>query len=641
MSPLSRRVYAIAAIVLATVIFVAVNIAADASLTTERLDLTQNGIYSLSRGTKNILSHLDEPVTLRFFFSKKAASEYAQINTYASRVRDLLREYQARSHGRLVLEEIDPEPYTPAEDEATADGLTGAPTDTGDLVYFGVVGTNTIDGKEVVPFFSQDREPYLEYDLSSLVYRLSTPKKPVVGIVSSLPLETGNGGMAAAMQGRSQPFMIYEELAKTYATRMLEANFDKVPPDVDVLMIVDPPQLAAQQRYAIDQFVLRGGRALVFVDPMSELAGQGQGMMGEASPPSSSDLPQLFRAWGIIYNPGKVLADRQLAQRVQTSSDPRNPVTSYPIWLHLGSANFAGKDQVTANLQSLNLASTGALFPLAHATTIFLPLVTSSNQASLLDAAQVKLTSRPQDLMGMVQPTGERYVIAARISGPARTAFPAGLPGGPADSLKNAPHQIKVSTGPINVVVMADSDIFDDRFWVRVESLYGHRIAAPFADNAAFVLNAIENLTGSGDLISLRTRATDNRPFVVVQDLQARAQAQFQQEADALQARLTDTQTRLHALEQGGAANGQPTHSTTLTADQQAEITRFKHELVETRTALRDVQGNLRKEVDALGSFLAFVNIALMPILVALFAIAVALLRRRRRARALAFEAAR
>ncbi|MGD0189663.1 MAG: Gldg family protein [Rhizomicrobium sp.] len=637
MSHITRRVYAITAIVLAAVIFVALNIASDAWLTTDRLDLTENGIYSMSAGTKHILSHLDEPIALKFFYSKKTAAEYAQINSYAARVRDLLTEYQARSHGKIILEEIDPEPYTPAEDEAAANGLNGAATDSGDLVYFGLVGTNAIDGKEVIPFFSQEREPYLEYDLSSLVYRLATPKKPVIGIVSSLPLEAGAGGIAAMMQGRSQPFMIYEELAKTYTTNTLEANFTSIPADVDVLMVVHPTQLSPQQQYAIDQFVLKGGRALVFVDPNSELAGQSQAMMSQNPGPSSSDLPQLFKAWGIAYSPEKVVGDRELAQRVQTSTDPRNPVVSYPVWLHLGSANFDGKDQITASLQSLNLASVGALFPAAHATTTFSPLVTSSNQASLIDAIQAKMNPRPQDLMALVEPTGDRYTIAARLSGPAKTAFPAGPPGLSADALKTAPKQIKVSAGPINVVVMADSDIFDDRFWVRVENILGHRVAAPFADNAAFVLNAIENLTGSSDLISLRTRATNNRPFTVVQDLQAHAQAQYQQEADALQQQLTDTQNRLHELEQGGSTNGQATNSATLTPEQQAEITRFKRVLADTRTQLRDVQHNLRREVDALGSLLAFVNIALVPILVAIFAIVLAVLRRRRRARALAF----
>jgi ABC-type uncharacterized transport system involved in gliding motility auxiliary subunit len=630
MKPLSRRIYALAAIVLAAVIFVAVNIAADATFTTERLDLTATGVYTLAHGTKRTIEKLQEPITLKFFYSKKIAAGYAQINAYAGRVRDLLEEYAARSHGKIILEEIDPEPFTPAEDEASADGLSGAPTDSGDNVYFGLVGTNTIDGKEVVPFFSQDREPYFEYDVTSLIYRLSTPKKPVLGIISSLPLDTGAGGMAAMMQGQSQPFMIYEELNQTYATKMLDPNFDRIPADVDVLMIAHPGALAPAQTYAIDQFVLAGGRALVFVDPMSELSGAAQSMGGEGSGPPSSDLPQLFRAWGIAYDPNKIVADRQLAQAVQVPGSGGDSVARYPIWLHLDTADFDAKDQITANLQVLNLASVGALRQAPHATTNFLPLVMSSNQAGLIDSIEVKMNTRPQDLMQQIEPTGERYVIAARVSGPAKTAFPGGPPPGAAKSV-----QLKASKGPINVIVMADSDIFDDKFWVHVENLYGKKIAAPFADNAAFVLNAVENLSGSSDLISLRTRATNNRPFVVVQKLQADAQAQFQQQEDALQQRLTDTETRLHALEQGGSTNGQPSTTAGLAPDQQAEIDRFKRELIDTRTELRDVQSNLRKDIDTLGAILAFINIALVPILVACFAIGLAILRRRRRARAI------
>jgi ABC-type uncharacterized transport system involved in gliding motility auxiliary subunit len=246
--------------------------------------------------------------------------------------------------------------------------------------------------------------------------------------------------------------------------------------------------------------------------------------------------------------------------------------------------------------------------------------------------------------MSAIEPTGQRYTIAARISGPVETAFPGGpptmTPAGTAPAKPAQPtqalNQLKLSKGSINVIVMADSDIFDDRFWVRVESLYGRRLATPFADNAAFVVNAVENLSGSNDLISLRTRATSSRPFVVVRKLQGQAQARFQQEADALKQRLADTESRLHALEQGGAANNSAQSGTALTADQQREISRFRREVSATRSELRDVQRSLRKDIDALGAFLAFVNIALVPILVAAFAIVLAFLRRRRRARALA-----
>ena len=643
MKPLSRRLYALGAIALVAVIFVALNIAADATFTTTRLDLTQNGLYTLSPGTRHTLDQLQEPITLRFFYSKKVASQYAQINGYAGRVRDLLGEYAAHSHGKLLLQEIDAEPYTTAEDQASAAGLTGAPTDTGDLVYFGLVATNTIDGKQVIPFFSQEREPYLEYDLTSLIYRLTTPQKPIIGIISSLPLQTGSGGMAALLQGQAHPYMVYEELSQTYTTKLIDQNFDRIPADVSMLIIAHPPPLPPKQLYAIDQYVLNGGHALVFLDPMSELAMAAQGSGGGLQAPSSSDMKQLLRAWGVDYDPSKVVLDRGLAQAVQTSADPRNPVVRYPMWLHLDSTDFDSSDQVTANLQALNLASVGALSLLKGATTTFEPLIRSSDEASLMDAMEAHLDPNPADLMNKVEPTGKRFTIAARISGSVKTAFPGGPPkltvaGDPPSKTPAKPGapQIKMSKAPINVIIMADSDIFDDRFWVHVENLYGRRLAAPFADNGAFVLDAVENLTGSNDLISLRTRATSSRPFTVVQKLQTQAQARFQQEQDALKQKLTDTENRLHALEQGGAANISAQSGTALSPQQQVEIQRFRRELSTTRGELREVQRKLRKDIDALGAFLAFVNIALVPILVAAFAVVLAFLRRRKRAHALA-----
>ncbi|MBU6299475.1 MAG: Gldg family protein [Alphaproteobacteria bacterium] len=624
MKPLSRRIYAISAIVLAAVIFVGANIAIDATFTTNRVDLTDNGLFTLSRGTRNIIASLKEPITLKFFYSKKVAAEYAQTRAYADRVRDLLQEYAALSHGKIILEEIDPAPYTPAEDEATADGLTGAPTDSGDVVYFGLYGTNSIDGSAVIPYFSPDRENFLEYDLSSLVYRLSTPKKPKLAVISTLPLDTGFGGMQAMVQGTSRPLTIYQQLSQTYDTNMLGQNFTSIPPGTDVLMIAQPGPLNDRQNYAIDQFVMKGGRVLAFVDPNSELAAAGnanQGMRG----PSSSSLPRLFQAWGVGYNINKEIGDLDLAQQVQTSGDPRNPVTAYPVWLHLTRDQFDAHDPITANLQVLNLASVGSLHRRKDATTHFSPLVVSSHKAALLDTEEVRLIQRPGDLMSSITPTGQQYVIAARISGPAKTAFPDGPPAGAGQA------QVK-SAKDINVVVMADTDIFDDRFWVRVGNLYGRQVDAPFADNGAFVENAVENLTGSADLISLRTRATNNRPFTVVQNLQAQAQAEYQQEAQSLQQRLTDTQERLHDLQQGQGDHGA---NIAMTPKQQVEIDRFKRELIETRSELRDVQHSLRKDIDALGEFLAFMNIALVPLLVACFAFVLAWVRRRRRARAI------
>jgi ABC-type uncharacterized transport system involved in gliding motility auxiliary subunit len=635
MRPLPRRLYALAAIALAAVIFVALNIAVDSTITTARVDLTQNGLFTLSKGTRNTIAKLQEPITLKFFYSKHVAADYAQISAYAKRVRDLLQEYAALSHGNIRFEEIDPEPFTPAEDEAVADGLTGAPTDSGDMVYFGLVGTNTIDGRQTIAFFNQNREAFLEYDLTQLIYRLSTPKKPVLGVITALPLDTGPGGVMAAMQGRAQPYVAYQQLVDEYDTRMLRGAFDRIPADIDVLLIAQPPQLSDAQRYAIDQFVLRGGRVLVFVDPDSGLAAPGQGFDPQAGAPVVSNLPRLFKAWGIAFNASSVVADLDLAQRVQVSADPRDPVAIYPIWLHLTADDFDHSDPLTANLQTLNLATAGALTPVKGASTTFTPLIHSSKRAALIPGEEARTVTQPRALLAQIRPTGKDYVIAARISGPVKTAFPDGLPADvkSADSGANKeplPPQLKSSKADANIIVVADSDIFDDRFWVRVQSAFGQQVATPFADNGAFIVNAVENLMGSNDLISLRTRATNDRPFTVVQKLQANAQAEFQTEADALKSKLADTRERLRALQQGAGAKGD-----TITTAQAGEIDRFKRELLDTRSQLRQVQHNLRKDIDRLGAILAFVNIGLMPLLVAGFALGLAILRKRRRARAL------
>lgn len=622
MKPLSRRNYALAAIVLAVAAFLAFNVAIDATITNAKLDLTENGRFTLAKGTRDIINNLKEPVTLRFFFSKQAASEYAQTRAYAGRVRDLLHEYAARSHGKIILEEIDPEPYTPAEDEATAAGLSGVPTDAGDTVYFGLVGTNRIDGREVIPYFTPDREGLLEYDLSSLIYRLSTPKKHKVAIISGLPLDTGMGGMQAMMQGRSRPFAIYQELSQAYQTEILPPDFSAIPADADVLMIVHPGTLNDVQTYAIDQFVLKGGRALVFVDPNSELAAGGA-MDPNASVPVST-LPRLFQSWGISFDTHKEIGDLKLAQRVQLSQQGQ-PLL-YPIWLHLTDDNFSADDPVTANLKVLNLASAGSLRPLKSATTKFTSLIGSSTQAALLDVNQVRAQtmSNPEEIANTIAPSGQEYIIAARLTGPAKTSYPNGAPQGASGQ------EIK-ETKNINVIVMADTDIFDDRFWVRIENMFGKQVAAPFANNDAFVLNAIENLTGSSDLISLRTRATNDRPFIRVKEIQADAERQFKQQEDTLKARLSDTEQQLKNL-QSGQGGGK---SVGITAQQQQTIDTFKRQVAEIRTQLRQVQHSLRQDVDALGDVLAFINIVLVPLFVAGFALFLAWLRRRRRARAI------
>jgi ABC-type uncharacterized transport system involved in gliding motility auxiliary subunit len=601
--PFSRRGYAILVIVFAAVILLAINIAASSLLRSARVDLTENGQFTLSQGTRNVIAGIREPITLRFFFSKSATAKYASINDYAGRVSDLLREYANLSGGKIKLEEIDPEPFTEAEDQADAAGLKSQTLDTGEQVYFGLSGTNSVDGRETIPFFSAAREMYLEYDITSLLYRLSHPDKPVVSVLTSLPL--------AGLQGVAPPYTIYTELSKAYTTNMMAPEFAIIPPNTKVLLIVHPGQLNEAQSYAIDQYVLSGGRVLIFVDPKSELA-EASLMSGSPVATPSSDLKSLFAAWGVTYDSSKVVADKSLAIRVGTGVPGQGPI-SYPIWMRLQKDQFNAGDTLSASLSIVNVATAGALSPTKGAATKFIPLAITSKQASLLAVNQLQSIPQ-QNLMQVVKPTGQNYTVAARISGEAKTAFPG--KGGR-------------QSGNINVIVVADSDLLSDQFWLQTQEIGGQVIGAPFADNYALVMNAIENLSGSDDLISLRTRATRDQGFTVVRDLRARAEEQFQEQNDALEQRLKATQQRLAALERNGSQSGN-----SVNAAQNTEIEGFRRELIQTRSSLREVQRNLRKDIDALGNVLAFINIALVPLLVAAVAILLAYFRRHRRAAA-------
>jgi ABC-type uncharacterized transport system involved in gliding motility auxiliary subunit len=642
----SRRAYALGAIALGIVLFLAVNIVSNTWLGTARLDLTQNGLYTVSPGTRATLAKLEEPVTLRFYFSRESAAGYASLVAYASRVRDLLQEYAAISGGRVIVEEIDPAPFTPAEDEAVAQGLTGAPTQDGESVYFGLIGNNTLNGHEVVPFFDQGREQYLEYDLTTIIYKLSTPTRPKLGIMAGLPLEAGSGGLMAALQGNSQPFTIYTQLRNAFDVQTIEPTADRIPADITTLMVVHPAGFSDTAKYAIDQFVLRGGHAIVFVDPLSEILNQqGAGGQPDAGERTTSDLAPLFAAWGVDYDPSKIVGDAELAQQVQVGGPQGPQVTGYVAWMRMMPASFNADDPVTGNLQQLNIATAGALKKREGSTTTFTPLLTSSTTAALIDTIQIRVTQNPQDLLRRFEPTGERFTIAARVAGPAKTAYPGGAPPRtpPPGAAPDAPPEPPPVTPlpaqvneaqDINVIVMADTDLVDDRFWVQVQNLLGQRIVIPTADNGALVQNFVENMMGSNDLISLRTRERPTRPFILVDNIRRQAESQFLAEERALQDRVTQTEASLRALQGQGGGDEAPTGTPVLTAEQQKQIDTFRQDLIQTRQSLRQVQANLRQDVENLGTTLAFLNIALVPVLVSAAAIGLAVLRKRRRNRA-------
>ena len=591
---MKSRPYLWSALALSALLFLFLNLFAGNFFLDTRLDLTQSRQYTLSAGTRAIIAKLPEPVTLRFYFSRKDAADYPATTAYAKRVRDLLGHYAALSKGKIVLEDVDPEPFTPEEDRAVEAGMKPAPVNGGGAVYFGLEGSNSLDDRTAIPYFAPEREPYLEYDLTALIYQLSHPGKPKVALLSQLPLTDAPGS-------NGQPLGLYAELQRSYDITTLKFDFTDIPAGTNLLLIAHPWAVTPYQLRAIEMWVLKGGRALIFVDPMSELVQREQ----RPGAPPSSDLVALLKGWGVDYTPLKVVLDPDSAQRIRNPADPQRAATPYPLWLHLTESNFSKTDPVTASLTGVNLASAGALTRTADATTKFEPLLFSSNQASLFDRNNTLALKDPGALTAAVKPGGKPLTIAARVTG--RAVFP------------------NVTEGNINIIVVADTDIWDDRFWLDSSDPNNGSGGggAPFADNEGFVLNAVESLTGSDDLISLRARGNVDHPFTLVRQMQAEAEAQFRETLDALRARLANSQSELEQLQQGGQA-------TALTPEQSAAMDRVKREIAATRGQLREVQHNLNAEIDQLGTLLAFANILVMPLLVAGFGVVFGLIRRRR-----------
>ena len=617
-------------ILLAVVLLITANILIDIIFKSARLDLTQDHLYTLSKGTKNIVSALEEPVSLRFYFSEKLANSAPPLMNYGRQVRELLEEYVSESNGKVKLIVLDPEPFSEVEDQAVEYGLQGVPVDNvGSTAYFGLVGTNSTGDKEVIPFFQMEKEASLEYDITGLVYKLSNTKKPVVGLLSTLPIE--GGGPANPMLGMQSEaeWMVVSQLKQLFDVRSLNKELTKVPTEVNVLMLVHPKGLSDKTLFAIDQFVLGGGRVLVFVDPLSEseqVPRDPQNPMAAAMAEKSSDLPKLFDQWGIELVKGQLTADIETASRVNMNQGMRPQAIDYVLWLQLQENNIARNDFVTGELNQITVATAGYLKPKDGAQTKFTPLFETGEKAMSIPVARAQFRTDPVGLLNSYRPGGKKLVMAARITGPVKTAFPDGNPDKASDD-KTAP--LKESKENINVIVVADTDMLEDRFWVNVQNFFGQRIAIPRANNGAFVINSIENLSGSNDLISLRSRGDFSRAFEKVKDIQREAEKSFRDKEQQLQQKLRETEQKISQLQRQKTTD----ESTILSPEQAQEIQKFRDQRVKTRKELRSVQHELRKNIESLGTKLKFINIGLIPILIILFAIGLAAYRHKRMSR--------
>ncbi|MGC8098001.1 GldG family protein [Metapseudomonas otitidis] len=609
---MKKLMYSSAGLLLIALAFLAFNMVSGLALTNARLDLTEQKLYTISDGTRQILGELDEPINLYFFYSDKSAKDLVVLRNYARRVEEMLKAYAQAADGKIKLHIVDPEPFSEDEDKAAEFGLQAVPAQQGgDAIYFGLAGTNSVDDHQVIPFFPLDQEEFLEYEVSRLVQSLAHPQRPVVGVLSGLPL---NGGFDMQTQQPGSPWMVMEEIRQLFQIESLKPDVDQIPDNVSVLLLVHPKNLSEQTQYAIDQFVLRGGKLLAFVDPWSE-ADHAMPMPGEmGGEGKSSDLPALFKAWGFEMLPGKVLGDGAYAMSVSMGQGERP--ARHPAWLTLPRQALDPSDVATANLETLTVATAGILRPLEGAKTHFVPLIHSSEYAMPFDAQRFAMLRNPQELMGELNPSGDRYTVAARISGPAQSAFPDGIEGRK-DGLKSADN--------INVIVVADTDMLSDRMWVQVQDFFGQRVPQPWADNSAFAINALDNLSGSEALISVRSRGRFTRPFTVVEDLQRQAEARFREQEQALKQRLSETEEKLASLQ-----NQDPAKALELTPEQQATLQQFMQEKLRIRKELREVNYQLNADIEKLGRTLKFINIALVPLVLTLGVLLLWAWRRRR-----------
>lgn len=572
-----------------------------------RLDLTENREHTLSPATVELLAGIEEPLTLRLYFSERAAGDFPQVRAYAQRVRELLLAMASRSNGRLEVEIIDPEPFSDDEDRAVAQGLTAIPLPGGGNFFFGIVGNNSTDGELPIPFLQGEREAFLEYELAKLISALSLEDRAVVALYSRLPMAPV---FDPATGSPSNGWVVDQQLRELFELRRLDPGFVGIDADVDLLMLAHPYALSEDSLYAIDQFALRGGRVLVFVDPDAEAVAPDL-LTGQVAGMRASNLEPLLTTWGVTFDSSRVVGDPQTALGVQ--SEQGGATEPLVTLLGLGAENLAQQDIVTAQMETINLSSAGILNPRAGAMTRFEPLLQTSDASGELPTSILgTVSATPANLRRELRAEGGPRTIAARLSGPITTAFPQ----------RAGPGHLAVGKVDLQAIIVADTDLLADAFWVNMGP---GGFAQPFANNGDLVYNAVENLSGRADLIALRTRTVGTRPFHRVEVMRRMAEQEFLATEQQLRQRLAGLEQQLSALHRGEGG------VLALGAEQQAELARFHKEKAEVRLQLRDVQRQLNADIDALSNRLHLVNIVLVPLGVALMFLVGGFWRLRRR----------
>jgi ABC-type uncharacterized transport system involved in gliding motility auxiliary subunit len=598
-----RSTWLLAWLALLVLVSVPLIIATSRWLPNWRIDLTSDHLYTLTPGTVHIIDQLQTPLHLTLYFSAHAARDLPQLRSYDLRVREMLQEMVARSDGRIHLQWVDPVPYSDDEASAQGSGLIAASGGSnGERVFFGLAGSTVPRDAEgaadqaparnlSIPFFDPSREAFLEYDIARLLYELDQTHKPKVGVISSLPV-------AGDPADGEPPWTIMRQLDQLFAVHMLDPGTVKqINPDVQVLLVIQPKHLSTDVQYAIDQYLMHGGHVIVFVDPDAELDTSPYGPGSLTVPDHGSDLPRLFKAWGVVFDPGQVVLDRSLALPIELDGHS----LKHPAMLSLGTRELNLADPITASLQNVNVSTAGHFDLAAAAQTRLVPLLQSSSDAMLVPTQRVLDASNdPNALLQHYQAGDANYVLAAQLRGPLGSAFPerAAEPG----------HQARAADSA-RVILVADTDLLSDRLWAEPQTVLGQTMLRIFADNGDFVTNMVDNLSGSSALLSIRSRSTSRRPFTRVQALRNVADRKFLQKERELEQELADMRQRVDELRPGTGTG----------TEQRREIEQFRQRQLAITTELRSVQHQLNDEIDALGLRIKIINITFIPSLLILF----------------------
>lgn len=626
--------YSTAGVLVMAVILVAFNVLTSA--VHQRVDLTKEQAYTLSRGTRAILGKLDAPIKIRFYCtqSESASPESVLLKSYARTIDDLLGEYKQNAHGKLTVERYDPQPDSDAEDSARLDGIQAQDLSGGEKFYLGLAVSQGLDEKQSIPFLSPDRERQLEYDISRAITRVVTPEKPVVGVMSLLPVfgTPANPMMAQTGQQPQQPWAIIGELKNDFTVRRVEMEADKIDDDMKVLLVIHPRDISDRAQYAIDQFVMRGGKLVAFLDAQSLVESRGQNPMMGGMSGGGSSLDKLLKAWGLQFDATKVVADRNLKMEMGEEGDTAR---EKPVWLALTPEDINSNDVTTVDLDSIWMFSSGAFTGTAAPGLKETVLLKSTTDSQLVDGMMANYAG--ESILKDFKPSGVSYALAVRLTGKFKTAFPGGEP----EDKKNpdaakpeakaaatkAGDSLQETKQDNTVVLVGDSDMIYDGFTLQqIQVLPGVNAMKQLNANLNFAQNVVEQLAGDENLIAVRSRAILNRPFTRVKKMEAEAEAEYLVKIKELEDSRDQGMTRLNELQEQKNQN----QRFILSPEQQAEIENLRRKEAEINRELRKVNKDLRRDVVALQRRVEWANIAAVPLAVCAVGLGLAVYKRKR-----------